>query len=63
MAPLLQSATTPTDGQAIVTVRGDIDTDTAAQLLRSALGDDPVLSDADVELLATAARRTLRPAA
>jgi anti-anti-sigma factor len=32
MAPLLQSATTPTDGQAIVTVRGDIDTDTAAQL-------------------------------
>ena len=34
-----------------------------AQLLRSALGDDPVLSDADVELLATAARRTLRPAA
>ena len=34
-----------------------------AQLLRSARGDDPVLSDADVELLATAARRTLRPAA
>jgi anti-anti-sigma factor len=32
MAPLLQSATTPTDGPAIVTVRGDIDTDTAAQL-------------------------------
>ena len=32
MAPLLQSATTPTDGSAIVTVRGDIDTDTAAQL-------------------------------
>jgi anti-anti-sigma factor len=30
--PLLQSATTPTDGSAIVTVRGDIDTDTAAQL-------------------------------
>jgi hypothetical protein len=29
MAPLLQSATTPTDGSAIVTVRGDIDTDTA----------------------------------
>ena len=26
MAPLLQSATTPTDGSAIVTVRGDIDT-------------------------------------
>jgi hypothetical protein len=34
-----------------------------AQLLRSALGNDPVLSDADVELLATAARRRLRPAA
>ena len=34
-----------------------------AQLLRSALGDDQVLSDADVELLATAARRRLRPAA
>jgi anti-anti-sigma factor len=32
MAPLLQSATTPTDGSAIVTVRGDIDADTAAQL-------------------------------
>jgi anti-anti-sigma factor len=32
MAPLLQSATTPSDGQAIVTVRGDIDADTAAQL-------------------------------
>ena len=32
MAPLLQSATTPTDGSAIVTVRGDLDTDTAAQL-------------------------------
>ena len=32
MAPLLQSATTPTDGLAIVTVRGDLDTDTAAQL-------------------------------
>jgi stage II sporulation protein AA (anti-sigma F factor antagonist) len=32
MAPLLQSATTPSDGPAIVTVRGDIDTDTAAQL-------------------------------
>jgi anti-sigma B factor antagonist len=32
MAPLLQSATTPTDGSAIVTVRGDIDTDTVAQL-------------------------------
>jgi anti-anti-sigma factor len=28
----LQSATTPTDGSAIVTVRGDIDADTAAQL-------------------------------
>jgi STAS domain len=32
MAPLLQSATTPSDGQAVVTVRGDIDSDTAAQL-------------------------------
>ena len=32
MAPLLQSATTPSDGHAIVTVRGDLDTDTAAQL-------------------------------
>jgi len=32
MAPLLQSATTPTDGDAVVTVRGDIDTQTAGQL-------------------------------
>jgi len=32
MAPLLQSATTPTDGSAIVTVHGDIDADTATQL-------------------------------
>jgi anti-sigma B factor antagonist len=32
MAPLLQSATTPSDGAAIVTVRGDIDTETAGQL-------------------------------
>ena len=32
MAPLLQSATTPSDGQAVVTVRGDIDSETAAQL-------------------------------
>jgi anti-sigma B factor antagonist len=32
MAPLLQSATTPTDGDAIVTVRGDIDCKTAGQL-------------------------------
>jgi anti-anti-sigma factor len=32
MAPLLQSATTPSDGPAVVTVRGDIDSDTAAQL-------------------------------
>ena len=32
MAPLLQSATTPSDGRAIVTVRGDLDTATAAQL-------------------------------
>jgi hypothetical protein len=28
MAPLLQSATTPSDGDAIVTVRGDIDCET-----------------------------------
>jgi hypothetical protein len=34
-----------------------------AHLLRSALGDDRVLSDADVELLVTTARRRLRPAA
>ena len=32
MAPLLQSATTPSDGDAVVTVRGDIDTSTAGQL-------------------------------
>jgi anti-sigma B factor antagonist len=32
MAPLLQSATTPSDGDAIVTVRGDIDEHTATQL-------------------------------
>ncbi|HZD72434.1 MAG TPA: hypothetical protein VE776_00845 [Actinomycetota bacterium] len=32
MAPLLQSATTPPDGPAIVTMRGDLDSDTAAQL-------------------------------
>jgi anti-sigma B factor antagonist len=32
MAPLLQSAITPSDGDAIVTVRGDIDTETAGQL-------------------------------
>jgi hypothetical protein len=34
-----------------------------AHLLRSALGDDRVLSDADVELLATTAWTSLRPAA
>ena len=32
MAPLLQSATTPSDGHAVVTVRGDLDSETAAQL-------------------------------
>jgi anti-sigma B factor antagonist len=32
MAPLLQSATTPSDGPAVVTLRGDIDSHTAAQL-------------------------------
>jgi anti-sigma B factor antagonist len=32
MAPLLQSASTPADGDAIVTVRGDIDEHTALQL-------------------------------
>jgi anti-sigma B factor antagonist len=32
MAPLLQSATISSDGRAIVTMRGDLDTDTAAQL-------------------------------
>jgi anti-anti-sigma factor len=32
MAPLLQSATTPSTGEAIVTLRGDVDVDTAAQL-------------------------------
>jgi hypothetical protein len=35
----------------------------AAHLLRSALGDDRVLSDAEVALLATTARASLRPAA
>jgi hypothetical protein len=34
-----------------------------AQLLRGALGDDRVLSDADVALLATTALTSLRPAA
>jgi hypothetical protein len=34
-----------------------------AHLLRDALGDDQVLSDADVELLAAAAWTSLRPAA
>ena len=32
MAPLLQSATTSLDGPAIVTMRGDIDSDTAAEM-------------------------------
>jgi anti-anti-sigma factor len=32
MAPLSQSATTASDGHAIVTLCGDLDTDTAAQL-------------------------------
>jgi anti-anti-sigma factor len=32
MAPLLQSATTPSEGDAVVTVRGDIDNETAGQL-------------------------------
>jgi anti-anti-sigma factor len=32
MAPLLQSATTPADGDAVVTVRGNIDNQTAGQL-------------------------------
>jgi anti-sigma B factor antagonist len=32
MAPLLESASTPSEGEAIVTVRGDIDVHTAAQL-------------------------------
>jgi anti-anti-sigma factor len=34
MAPLLQSAITPANGDVIVTVRGDIDTQTAGQLWR-----------------------------
>jgi anti-sigma B factor antagonist len=32
MAPLLQSATTSSGGDAVVTMRGDIDAETAAQL-------------------------------
>ena len=32
MAPLLQSATTPSDGPVVVTMRGDLDSHTAAQL-------------------------------
>jgi anti-anti-sigma factor len=32
MAPLLQSATTASGGDAVVTVRGDLDTETAGQL-------------------------------
>jgi hypothetical protein len=35
----------------------------SAHLLRSVLGDDRVLSDADVALLATTASTSLRPAA
>jgi hypothetical protein len=46
---------------------GGLDTQSVAivpaHLLRGALGDDRVLSDAEVELLATAARRRLGPAA
>jgi anti-anti-sigma factor len=38
MARLLQSATTPLDGPAVVTMRGDLDADTAAQLWQY-LGD------------------------
>jgi hypothetical protein len=34
-----------------------------AHLLHGALGDDRVLSDADVKLLAATARTSLRPAA
>jgi hypothetical protein len=45
---------------------GGLDTQGVAivptQLLRGALGDDRVLSDADVELLVTTVRRRLRPA-
>jgi hypothetical protein len=48
----IQGAGIDTQGVAIV----------PAELLRSALGDDPVLSDAEVERLATTARRRLRPA-
>jgi anti-anti-sigma factor len=32
MAPVLQSATTPAHGDAVITVRGDIDSQTAGQL-------------------------------
>ena len=32
MAPLLQSATTPSEGPAVVTLRGDVDADTAPSL-------------------------------
>jgi anti-anti-sigma factor len=34
VAPLLQSATTPAGGDAVVTVRGDLDRETAGQLWR-----------------------------
>jgi hypothetical protein len=46
-----------------VLVAGDRAAIVPAHLLRSALGNDRVLSDADVELLATTAWTSLRPAA
>ena len=53
MAPTSRAAACDAQGVAIV----------PASLLRSALGYDRVLSDADVELLATTAWMSLRPAA